>query len=188
MVTEWFFETEIVTVLAVMLTAWPIGFAFGQLSHGPITEFFGWTWVMFATAGLALIALLLTALLYRRPQALAAEVSAPLRFGLPKWQFIHISVVGIAWTLFNASLILVVSFAPDALAATGYGSAAARSSTSLCMWVALISNPLGGWVMERLGHVTPAIVVTLLISTGAALAIAQGLAPELSFVALGKFF
>jgi len=188
MVTEWFFGKEFVTALAVMLTAWPIGIALGLLSQGPITELYGWTSVMYATAGLALIALLLTALLCRRPQALAAKVSAPLRFGLPKRQFIHISVVGIAWTLFNASLILVFSFAPDALAVNGYGSAAARSSTSLCMWVTLISIPLGGRVMERLGHVTPAIVVTLLISTGAALAIAQGLAPELLFVALGIFF
>jgi len=42
--------------------------------------------------------------------------------------------------------------------------------------------------MERLGYVTPTIMVTLLISGGAVPAITQDLGPELTFIALGIFF
>ena len=38
MVTEWFFEKEIITALAVMLTAWPAGIALGLLTDEQFDE------------------------------------------------------------------------------------------------------------------------------------------------------
>ncbi len=106
---------------------------------------------------------------------------------MPLRQFIHTGAIAIAWTLFNVSFIVVVSFAPDVLVDGGYTPDGARSATSLFMWVTLISVPLGGRILETLGHVTPAIAVTLLIGAGATVAISQGMAPEVSLILLGIF-
>ena len=187
MVTEWFFEKEIVTAFAVMLTAWPVGIALGLLSQWAIADLYGWPWAMHATGVLALASLLLTALFYQDAPTATADNGRPSRYGLPIRQFVHTGIVGMAWTLFNTSFILVVSFAPDVLVEGGYTPDAARSATSLFMWVTLISVPLGGRILELLGHVTPSIAVTLLVSAGAIVAISQGMAPEVSFVVLGIF-
>ncbi len=96
MVTEWFIEREIVTALAVMLTAWPIGLSLGLLTQGWIADLYGWPWAMYATGALALAALLLTAALYRDAPRVEQTGGGSLQFGLPRRQFIHISVVGAA--------------------------------------------------------------------------------------------
>ena len=54
MVTEWFFQREIVLALSVMLTAWPIGIALALLVQGSIAAAYGWQWAMYATAFAAL--------------------------------------------------------------------------------------------------------------------------------------
>lgn len=185
MVTDWFVEKEIVTGLAIMLTAWPVGISLGLLTQGSIADVFGWPWAMHATGVLALIALLLTAALYRDPPGLAQATDQQLRFGLPWRQLVHVSVVGGAWTLYNASLIILVSFAPDVLVAKGYEAGAARTVTSLAMWAMLISVPLGGRLLEVFGWITVSIVVTLTGGAAAMVAISQGIAPELLCLGFG---
>lgn len=187
MVTDWFFEKEIVTALSVMLTAWPIGIVLGLHTQAPLGEMFGWDWVMHTTAGLALVCLVLTLLFYREAPVRASDNKTPLRFGLPRRQFVHMGVVGITWTLFNAGLILLISFSPDALVEHGYDEASARTAASLFLWVSLLSLPLGGRLVEMLGRVTLSIVICHFIAALAMLAISQGLAPELSFVIAGIF-
>jgi MFS family permease len=188
MVTEWFFEKEIITALSIVLTAWPIGIALGLVSQGLIADIHGLAWVMYATAGFTLFGLLLTALFYREAPAPADLGAMPIRFGLPKRQFVHMAVVGAAWTLFNASFIVLISFAPDVLIEGGYGETEARSVTSLFMWVSVVAAPLGGRVMEVLGHVTSTIFAMLLIASAGMLAIAYNMAPEITFVVAGIFF
>lgn len=187
MVTDWFFGKEIVTALSVMLTAWPIGIALGLLSHGLIADAQGWPGVMHATALVGLIALMLTAFLYREAPRAKAPSDQPSRYGLPQRQLVHMSIVGLAWTLFNASFIIVVSFAPDVLIAHGYEPAAAVSTTSLYMWAAMVSIPLGGRLLEVYGHITLSIIVTLTLGAIATVLIAQGVLPTASFIALGIF-
>ena len=187
MVTDWFFEKEIATALGIMLTAWPIGIVLGLHTQASLGEMYGWNWVMHATAGLALLCLVLTLLLYREAPVRDADDKTPLRFGLPRRQFVHMGVVGISWTLFNAAIILVVSFSPDALVEHGYDEASARTASSLFLWVTLLSLPLGGRLVEMLDHITLSIVISHFIAALAMLAIAQGLAPELSFVLAGIF-
>jgi MFS family permease len=185
MVTDWFFKKEIVTALAIMLTAWPIGISLGLLTQGLIADAYGWPWVMHATGILALVALLLTAALYRDAPNVEQAGDQSLRFGLPKRQFVHISIVGIAWTLYNACFIILVSFTPDVLIGQGYESSAARSTTSLAMWAMLISIPFGGRILEIFGWITVSIVVTLTASTAVMMALSQGIAPEVLCVAFG---
>jgi predicted MFS family arabinose efflux permease len=187
MVSDWFEGHEIVTALAVMLTAWPIGIALGLLTQGSVADSFGWPWVMYATGAVALVALLLTATLYRDVPVARLDKSQPLRLGLPLRQFIHMSVVGAAWTLYNATIIITVSFSPDLLIERGYEPPEARAATSLLMWVTLISIPIGGRLLEQFASTTRSMVVTLLIGAGAILMVSRGAMPEASLIAFGLF-
>lgn len=133
-----------------------------------------------------LLALGLTAAAYRAPPtATAPGDGAALRFGLPPREAVQVSLVGMAWAAFNASLILLVSFAPDALLARGWAAADARSAASLTMWAAMVSLPLGGRLMERFGHVTLGITVFLLLAACFAVLLFLGRAPAVSFVLFG---
>jgi MFS family permease len=185
MVTDWFVQHEIVTALAVMLTAWPIGISLGLLTQGEIADAYGWSWAMHATGILALVALILTAMLYRDPPGLGHAHGERLRIGLPLRQFVHIGLVAIGWTLYNATLIIFVSFVPDVLVLDGYAPGAARSTTSLAMWAMLISIPFGGRLLEVFGWITTSIVITLSAAAVVMASVSQGIAPEALCVAFG---
>jgi predicted MFS family arabinose efflux permease len=184
MVTEWFFGKEIVTALAIMLTAWPIGISLGLLTQGFIADTHGWPWAFHATGAVALVSLVLTATLYRDQMA-GPDASQPLRFGLPRRQFVHVSIVSCGWALYNVALIIVVSFAPDVLVSRGFAAEPARSTVSLAMWATLVSIPLGGRLLEVLGHVTLVIVTTLVAGAAIMVAIAYGIAPHVLCLAFG---
>jgi MFS family permease len=124
MVTDWFIDHEKMTALAIMLTAWPIGISLGLLTQGLIADLYGWPWAMHATGVFALGALLLTAGFYRDAPKDEQADNPSLRFGLPKRQLVHVSVIGIAWALYNTCLIIFVSFTPDVLLGQGYQSSA----------------------------------------------------------------
>lgn len=188
MVTDWFDGKEIVTGLAVMLTAWPIGIALGLLTQGLIADAYGWPWAIYATGALALVAFLLTATLYRDPPHIAHGTGQPLRFGLPRRQLVHISIVGLGWALFNVSLIILVSFGPDVVIGLGYEPGAARTIISLATWSMLISTPFGGRLMEMLGWITLPTVICLILSAVLTVALVQGLSPVVVTIALGAIF
>ena len=187
MVTDWFIEREIVLALSVMLTAWPIGIALGLLVHDPVATAYGWSWAMYIAAIAALAALVLTAAFYRAPPSSATETSASRRYWLPSRELVHVSIVGLGWTLYNAALIAVVSFAPEALVSAGYERGAAHSLASLFMWSMLISLPLGGRLLQSIGNITTAITLTLLTATGLIIALSFAIAPLAMFVLLGVF-
>ena len=188
MVTDWFDGKEIVTGLAVMLTAWPIGIALGLLTQGFIADAYGWPWAMYATGAVALVAFAMTATLYRNPPHIARGSGQALRFGLPRRQLVHISVVGIGWALFNVSLIILVSFGPDVVVGLGYEAGPARTIISLATWSMLISTPFGGRVMEMLGWITLPTVICLAVSAALTVALVQGLSPVVVTIALGAIF
>lgn len=184
-VTEWFVDKEIVLALSIMLSAWPSGIALGLLFHGPVAGAYGWSWAMYLTAFAALAALLLTALFYRAPPAPLELPDVPPRYGLPLRQFVHVSVAGVAWALYNAVLILVVSFTPDVLVSAGYARGAANSVTSLFMWTVMVSVPLGGRLLQSIRHITPTLAALLLASSAMLAVVAGGTWPQASLIVLG---
>ena len=185
MVTEWFFGKEIVTALAIMLTAWPIGISLGLLTQGVIADSYGWSWAFHATGMLALVSFLLTAFLYRDPRVDPGAPVERFRFGVPRRQFLHVGFVSFGWALFNASFIILVSFAPDVLVSDGYSTNRARSIVSLAMWATLLSIPLGGRVLEVFGWITVSIVVTLSTASALMVGISYGFAPGVLCLAFG---
>ena len=113
MVTDWFAGKEIVTALGIMLSAWPFGIALGLVSQSILATTFSWQLVMYLTAGVCAVALVLVVSLYRdpAPSALSQPAEVPTRFRLPMREFLPVSIAGLAWgplmrvwSYFSASL------------------------------------------------------------------------------------
>ena len=57
--------------------------------------------------------------------------------------------------------------------------------TSMASWVALVFNPIGGWLADRFGRVGPLLVAKVLAMAGAFIA---AFAPSFELVVAGRFF
>ena len=57
--------------------------------------------------------------------------------------------------------------------------------TSLASWVAIVFNPIGGWMADKWGRIPPLVFAKFLALAGAAFA---AFAPSFEFVLVGRFF
>jgi len=162
MTTDWFVSREIGTALALLVSSWPIGIGIALVTL-PRLALHTSTSVAFGTTGAgAALVLLLMAAIYRVPPAATASSSAsgvgdsrlsPRELGL-------VSLAGGVWMLFNVGYILVVSFGPALLAAKGWSATAANSAVSLMSWTIILTIPLGGVLIDRLGRATPLMIAS----------------------------
>jgi MFS family permease len=89
------------------------------------------------------------------------------------------------WGLYNAALAMVFGFGPAMLVERDWAATAASSATSIVLWLAAISVPLGGVLADRLQR------NQMVLFAGLALfAIALAIVPQTSqvvpaFIALG---
>lgn len=152
MIADWFTGKEISTAMGVMLTSWPVGIGLALVTLGSVAERWSWRGSMLVTAGAAVAGLLLLAGLYRDPPWLAGAARSPgtPTLDLPLRAWALSATAGLCWSAFNASFIVVASFAPALLIARGASVADAGSLVSLAIWASLVSVPLGGYVADRL--------------------------------------
>ena len=157
MVADWFAGKEIATAMAVMLTAWPVGIGLALVSLGAVGSAFSWRLAVEAGALAAALGLGLIVALYRRPPG-AAAAPAAAEVGL-RPQEVRLSVVGgVMWGALNGSLLVFVAFAPGVLIANGASVAHAGAVVSLTLWVTIVSIPIGGQIVDRVGHADYIIV------------------------------
>jgi MFS family permease len=154
MVADWFREHELQTAMGLMLSAWPFGMALALVILGPLAGATSWRVAEYLTVAAAGLALALMVLAYREPSAArAAEAGAePARFhlGVPGRVWALAVCAGIGWAVFNASVIVVASFAPSFLMTHGASVGEAGGITGLALWISIVSVPLGGLVADRI--------------------------------------
>jgi cyanate permease len=157
MIADWFTGRELATAMAVMLTAWPVGIGLALVSLGGLASAFSWRTALEAGALASALGLVLILVFYRRPPgALAAPTGLTASI---RRQEVRLSVVGgIVWGTVNASLLVFLGFAPGFLLAAGSSVAEAGAIVSIALWLTLITIPLGGQLVDRLGHGDYAIV------------------------------
>ena len=155
-IADWFAGKELSTAMAVMLTSWPVGLGLAASTLGAVAAGSSWRTAVTATAAFAAVGLVLMLLCRDAPRAAAGGARAALR-GRDLWRSIS---AGFAWGCFNASIVVIVAFAPGLLIARGAALGDAGRVVSLAIWVTMLSVPLGGLVTDRLGR------PTLLIVTG----------------------
>jgi MFS family permease len=157
MVADWFVGKELATAMAVVLTAWPAGIGLALVSLGAVASAFAWRTAVEAGGLAAALGLVLVLALYRRPPGVGTRPavgdtairSAEVRLSI---------VGGIAWGALNGALLVFFGFAPGALIADGASVAHAGAVVSLTLWVGLVTIPLGGQLVDRLGHADYIIV------------------------------
>ena len=59
---------------------------------------------------------------------------------------------GLIWGLFNVGFAVIFSFGPSMLVERGWSIAAAGSTISIVLWLAVFSVPLGGFLADRTGR------------------------------------
>ena len=157
MVADWFAGKELATAMAVLLTAWPTGIGLALMSLGALASATSWRLAVDASALVAALGAALIVVFYRRPpDAMAAP---PVTIGTIRRRDVRLAVTGgITWGALNGSLLVFVGFAPSLLIGNGASVAQAGAIVSVTLWVTLISIPLGGHLVDRVGHADYVIV------------------------------
>ena len=163
MATDWFAGREIGTALALLVSSWPIGIGIALIGL-PWLAAQATAAVAFASSAVAavLVLALIAAFYYKPPSA-----PTPLRSNgkgrsrLSMTEFGLVSLAGGIWMLFNVGYILIVSFGPALLISNGMSQQEAGALISLVAWTVIVTIPLGGVLIDRIGHATTLMIASL---------------------------
>lgn len=182
MLADWFAGREIATAMAVFINSWPAGIAISLMLLPAIGATFGLHAVNLAVAGLILIGLCLVTLVYRAPNASVAVKGE--RGNLTAGTICAVIAAGLIWCLYNIGFAMIFSFGPSMLVERGWSSAAAGSTISVVLWLAVLSVPFGGFLADRTkrgqailvtGCIAFALLTHLLSRSGAVLPVVVAL-------------
>jgi len=154
LLAQWFAGRELGIAMGVFSTGMPLGTIVSLSLLSMVGQSLGWRASVWISAGVALLALVVFALLFAPAQRRREHISEPSEpfyqsirsAGTPVW------LVGAAWLLFNAAVISLFTFTPDMLQAAGFSIASAGFITSVVMWPALVLSPLIGYVTDKIGR------------------------------------
>jgi predicted MFS family arabinose efflux permease len=166
MVADWFAGREITSAMAMLVSSWPLGLALGLIGFGPLAAAHGWQTVMYIAAACALVAFVLVAVAYRDPPASAAGPTR-LTLSLTGREWPLVVIAGAMWGVFNVAYIVLVSFLPELFAARGFSLSEASWIVSLLGWSLIVSIPVAGVIVEKIGRPNPSLAVSVLIGASA---------------------
>ena len=149
MVTDWFAGHEISTAMGVFVNSWPAGVALSLLTLPAIGTVYGVSAVHLAVAVMIAPCIALAAT-YRPPAQAAAAVTTSAR--LDRRALMAVTAAGLIWGLFNVGFAIIFSFGPSLLVERGWTVAAAGSTISIVLWIAVFSVPFGGMLADRIGR------------------------------------
>jgi MFS family permease len=181
MTIDWFIGREIGTALAVLVSSWPVGIGFALITlpwfaaHTSVAGGFA------STGAVAAVVLGLVVVIYRVPPAAGmAQLSNRKEHPrLSAGELVLVSLAGGVWMLFNVGYILVVSFGPALLVSNGLSQADAGFMTSLVAWAIIVTIPLGGVLIDRMGHTTALMIASLAAFGFSAMLVPITLSPAL---------
>jgi predicted MFS family arabinose efflux permease len=150
MVTDWFAGREIATAMAVFVNSWPCGIALALLVLPFVGTAFGVSAAFLVATALVALGLIALAALYRSPASAGIAYAAGTR--PDRGALIAVILAGLSWGLFNAGLGMIFAFGPTLLAERGWSLGAASSTTSLVLWLVVVSVPVGGIIADRTGR------------------------------------
>ncbi len=184
MLTDWFAGREIATAMAIFVNSWPAGVAVSLLVLPLIGITYGVGAVHLAVAASILCGIALLATLYRPPADVAvASATTPLR--LDRNAAIAVIAAGLIWGLFNVGFATVFSFGPSMLVERGWSIAAAGSTISIVLWIAVTSVPFGGFLADRTQRPQTILVTGCILFAGLLVLLPRNDAVIWTVIALG---
>lgn len=184
MVADWFAGRELALAMAVVLASWPIGIGAALATQGALAEALGWPAVFYAAAAASLLGLVLVLAFYRPPPDARAAAGAGVavdatRIAISAREVALVSIAALVWVLFNAGLLVLVSFGPTLLESRGFAVAEAGRLVSLSTWAYAAATLAGGAVAEWSRR--PDL---LMAASFAGMAVALALVPYAAFTSL----
>ncbi len=159
LVTDYFSGREISTAMGILVNSWPVGIALALVLLPSIAAWWSLTIAMaFVALAAALGFALILGFIGTRDEVSSRRKAAPLR----ETPFGGMLLAGSVWGLYNAGLAMVFGFGPALLSERGADLQSASSVTSLVLWTAAISIPLGGYLADRSGRRDTVILFSLL--------------------------
>tara|TARA_B110000211_G_scaffold73928_1_gene86052 strand:+ start:7344 stop:8495 length:1152 start_codon:yes stop_codon:yes gene_type:complete len=149
MVTDYFSGREISLAMGIFANSWPVGIAAALLVLPLVGNAAGLSWAMLTVAIFILIGLLLFYSMY--VDVAQAGVKSAGKFKISGTALIALLLAGIIWAFYNAGLAMIFAFAPIFLLEKGWSLLSANSTTSIVLWLAVISIPIGGYLADRTG-------------------------------------
>ncbi len=147
MAYDWFAGPRLALAVAVISSAQPVGTGLSLLLFAPLGAAADWRLGIGSTAALAAVALLLTAVVYRRPPDLEPDDAA---WSWPSRREIKLVLIaGALFAMFMAPFIAYLSFLPTVLVAEGVAPTRIAISLGLIAWLPLLVIPAGGWIASR---------------------------------------
>jgi MFS family permease len=161
MTTDWFVGREMGTALALLVSSWPIGIGLALVILPWLAARASFAASLASTAAIAALVLMLIKTIYRIPPvATASPPSGEERLSLSMRELGLVSLAGVVWALFNVGYILVVSFGPALLMSHGLSQRDAGFEISLVSWTLVATIPLGGVLIDRIGHPTTVMMAS----------------------------
>jgi MFS family permease len=183
MVADWFAGKEIATAMAIFVNSWPLGIALSLLTLPLIGTAHGVGAVYLAVAALIAGAFVLLAAAYRAPANSVTIAAAPAR--LDRNALVAVVTAGLMWGLYNVGFAVLFSFGPSMLVERGWSIAAAGSTISIALWLAVISVPSGGLLADRTKRPQSVVVAGCIVFAILMVALSHTSAVILTIIALG---
>ena len=152
MVADWFAGRELALAMAVVLASWPIGIGAALATQGVLAEALGWSAVFYAAAAVSLLGFVLVLAFYQPPPHTrgAAEQATidTTQVAITMREVVLVSIAGLIWVLFNAGLLVLVSFGPTLIESRGFTVGEAGQLVSLSTWGYAAATLAGGAAAE----------------------------------------
>ncbi len=183
MVTDVFVGKEIATAMGILINSWPFGIALALLALPPVAVHGGLPLAFLLSTAFVFVGWIVLAVFYRQ-----LEIQA-VAHGGEDWPSGHalwaVIVAGAIYGLVVGRFGMIFGFGPLLLAERGWTIASASSVTSIALWLAFISTPLGGLVADRSGRHDAVMVMGFVASAVMLTAAARTDAVVAAFVGLG---
>ena len=147
MVTDYFAGKEISLAMGIFANSWPVGIASALVILPLIGNSAGFTWAMLTVTIFIVFGLILFSLFYEDMDGLGEQQTQGFRIN--GTALIALLLAGIIWAFYNAALAMIFSFAPIFLIEKGWSMVSASAATSIVLWLAVISIPIGGFLADK---------------------------------------
>lgn len=185
MVTDWFADREIATAMAIFVNSWPFGIAVALVVLPLVATATSVAVAYLLTAALSALGLIALALFYRVPVAAPANTRDKAG-AIPAGSVLAaVILAGLVWGLFNGGLSMIFGFGPSMLAERGWAVAQASSTTSIVLWLLVLSVPLGGFLADRTRSPGIVLVIGLLAQAFMLVVAARVHAIAVAFTVMG---
>ena len=164
MVTDWFPNDKTAVALSILIASWPIGIAIALVLLPPLAKVASWQAAIYVTMAASAVAFALIYVFYRAPNTATSDQRTSMQFDLTRHELSLSALAGLVWTLYNIAFIIVLTFGPEFLTATGYSTTEASAVVSTVGWLIIPALPFGAWLAERIGRPDITMISCFLIA------------------------